>query len=192
VAQQAPAVVICTTPSVSLRPGISSLNARFSGRFGAAARGALFALAFAAASPLHAQSNNVRISKLSDVAFGAIANVGADATNSQSLCIYANTANQGYRITASGSAPGGAFSLTSGSFLLNYEVQWNQSPSQSSGTQLSPNVTLTGLISSATQQTCNSGPATTASLILVLRSSELSNARAGSYSGTLTLLVGPE
>lgn len=190
-AQRAPAVVICTTPSVSLRPGISSLRFRLNGGLGAVARGAVLAFALAA-SPLHAQSNNVRISKLSDVAFGSIANVSADATNSQSLCIYANTAIQGYRITASGSAPGGAFSLTSGSFLLNYEVQWNQSPSQSSGTQLSPNVTLTGLISAATQQTCNSGPATTASLILVLRSSELSNARAGSYSGTLTLLVGPE
>ena len=190
-AQQASAVVICTTPSASLRPGTFSLRVRLNSRLRAVARGALLAITFAA-SPLHAQSNNVRITKLSDVAFGAIANVGADATNSQSLCIYANTANQGYRITASGSAPGGAFSLTSGSFLLNYEVQWNQSPSQSSGTQLSPNVTLTGLISSATQQTCNSGPATTASLILVLRSSELSNARAGSYSGTLTLLVGPE
>jgi hypothetical protein len=191
VAQQASAVVICTTPSASLRPGISSLRVRLNSRLGAVARGALLAAALAA-SPLHAQSNNVRITKLSDVAFGAIANVGADATSSQSLCVYANTAIQGYRITASGSAPGGAFSLTSGSFLLNYEVQWNQSPNQSSGTQLSPNVTLTGLISSATQQTCNSGPATSASLILVLRSSELSSARAGSYSGTLTLLVGPE
>ena len=190
-AQQASAVVICTTPSASPRPGISSLRVRLNDGLGTVARGAVLALALAA-SPLHAQSNNVRISKLSDVAFGSIANVGADATNSQSLCVYANTANQGYRVTASGSAPGGAFSLTSGSFLLNYEVQWNQAPSQSSGTQLSPNVTLTGLISSATQQTCNSGPATTASLILVLRSSELSNARAGSYSGTLTLLVGPE
>jgi hypothetical protein len=191
VAQQASAVVICTTPSASLRPGISSLRVRLNSGLGAVARGALLAAALAA-SPLHAQSNNVRITKLSDVAFGAIANVGADATSSQSLCVYANTAIQGYRITASGSAPGGAFSLTSGSFLLNYEVQWNQSPNQSSGTQLSPNVTLTGLISSATQQTCNSGPATSASLILVLRSSELSGARAGSYSGTLTLLVGPE
>ena len=190
-AQQASAVVICTTPSASLRPGISSLRVRLNSGLGAVARGALLAAALAA-SPLHAQSNNVRMTKLSDVAFGAIANVGADATSSQSICVYANTAIQGYRITASGSAPGGAFSLTSGSFLLNYEVQWNQAPNQSSGTQLSPNVTLTGLISSATQQTCNSGPATSASLILVLRSSELSSARAGSYSGTLTLLVGPE
>ena len=190
-AQQASAVVICATPSASPRPRISSLRVRLNDGLGTVSRGALLALALAA-SPLHAQSNNVRISKLSDVAFGAISNVGADATNSQSLCVYANTANQGYRITASGSAPGGAFGLMSGSFLLNYEVQWNQAPSQSSGSQLSPNVTLTGLISSATQQTCNSGPATTASLILVLRSSELSNARAGSYSGTLTLLVGPE
>lgn len=188
-AQQVPAVVICTTRSVPLRRRISSLFTREC--FRAAVRLALLTLA-TAASPLYAQSNNVRISNLSDVAFGSIVNVGADATNSQSICVYANTAIRGYRVTASGSAPGGGFSLTSGASLLNYEVQWNQAAAQSSGTQLSPNVTLTGQISSATQQTCNSGPANSASLILVLRGSELSNARAGSYSGTLTLLVGPE
>ena len=186
-AQQTPAVVISTTPSVSLRPGLILLRTFHK----ALARSALLVSALVA-SPLFAQSNNVRISNLSDVAFGAIVNVGADATSTQSLCLYANSANRGYRITASGSASGGAFSLSSGSSLLNYEVQWNQAASQTSGTQLSPNVALTGLISSATQQTCNSGPASSASLILVLRGSELSNARAGAYSGTLTLLVGPE
>lgn len=140
----------------------------------------------------HAQSNNVRITQLSDVAFGSIANLGVDAVRTQSVCIFAHTTIGGYRVTATGSAPGGAFALSSGTSLLAYDVQWSPSAGQSAGTQLSPNVTLTGLTSTASQQTCNNGPAATASLILVLRSVALSSASAGSYSGTLTLLVGPE
>ena len=144
------------------------------------------------AAPAGAASNNVRITNLSDVAFGTIANLSADSVSSQSVCLYANTATSGYRITASGSSAGGAFALGSGPNVLDYEVQWSSSPGQSIGTALSPNVTLSGLVSTATQQTCNSGPAASASLIVILRSADLSSAAAGSYSGTLTLLVGPE
>jgi hypothetical protein len=95
-------------------------------------------------------------------------------------------------VTASGSAPGGAFALTSGGALLDYEVQWSTAAGQASGTQLSPNMPFGGFISLATQQSCNSGPATSASLILLLRSTALSSARAGAYAGTLTLIIGPE
>ena len=162
-----------------------------------AARRRLAALGLAIAALLvpqvsHAQSNNVRITQLSDVAFGSLTNLGVDAVRTQSICVFAHTATDGYRITATGSAPGGSFALGSGTNLLAYDVQWNQSAGQSTGTQLSPNVTLTGLTSSASHQTCNNGPSVTASLILVLRSAALSSASAGSYSGTLTLLVGPE
>ena len=139
-----------------------------------------------------AASNNVRISGLSDVAFGSVGNLGADSISSQSICVYANTAINGYNVTASGSSSGGAFALASGANLLSYEVQWSASPGQSSGTQLSPNVALTGLVSTATQQSCNSGPAASASLILIVRSTIASSAAAGSYSGTLSLVVGPE
>ena len=139
-----------------------------------------------------AASNNVRISGLGDVAFGSVGNLGVDSISSQSICVYANTAINGYNVTASGSSSGGAFKLASGANLLSYEVQWSPSPGQSSGTQLSPNVALTGLVSTATQQNCNSGPAASASLILILRSTIASNAAAGSYSGTLSLVVGPE
>ena len=151
------------------------------------------ALAFALASaPVGAQSNNVRITKLSDVAFGSLANLEVDASSTQSICVYANTSGDRYRVTATGSAPGSAFALTSGGSLLPYEVQWSASSGQSSGFQLSPNVPQTGLVSAATQQTCNSGPATSASLILLLRATALSSARAGSYSGTLTLIIGAD
>lgn len=153
------------------------------------AAGVLLALSPA---PALAQSNNVRITKLADVAFGSIANLGVDAVSSQSICVYANTATNGYRITATGSGSGGNFALASGANQLDYEVQWNQLAGQTTGSQLAPNIPLTGQITSARQQTCNSGPPTSASLIVLMRSSVLSSATAGSYSGSLTLVVGPE
>jgi hypothetical protein len=75
---------------------------------------------------------------------------------------------------------------------MSYEVQWSNSSAQGSGTQLASNVPLTGQVSGATHQTCSNGPATTASLIILLRSNVLSSATAGAYNGTLTLVVGAE
>ena len=144
------------------------------------------------ASPALAASNKVRITKLSDVAFGSIANLGVDSSQSQSVCLYSDTSTSGYNITATGAGPGGTFQLSSGPSALTYEVQWNSSSGQGSGIQLSPNVPLTGQTSTATQQTCNTGPPTSASLIILFRSGALSSATAGAYSGTLTLVVGAE
>lgn len=136
--------------------------------------------------------NNVRITALSDVSFGTLANLSSDAVRSQNICVYSNSSTNGYHVQATGSGSGGAFTLASGSASLAYEVQWAQLSGQTSGAQLSPNVSLTGQVSSATQQSCNSGPSSSASLIVILRSAKLSAAAAGSYSGTLTLLVAPE
>jgi hypothetical protein len=144
------------------------------------------------ASASSAASNKVRITALSDVAFGTIANLGADARRSQSLCLYADTATNGYTVTAMGSGSGGAFDLSSGAQSLPFDVAWNSAAGQSSGLQLTPNVPLTGQVSTAAKQTCSSGPATTASLVVILRSAALSSAMAGTYSGTLTLIVGAE
>ncbi len=144
------------------------------------------------ASPAVAASNKVRISDLSDANFGIIANVGVDATLNQSVCLYADTNTNGYNVTASGTGPGGAFVLSSGPRTMSYEVQWSSSSGQSSGTQLASNVPLTGQVSGATHQTCNNGPASSASLIILLRSNVLSSATAGGYNGTLTLVVGAE
>ena len=153
---------------------------------------ALPLLALLLAAPAGAASNKVRISNLTDVAFGSIANLNVDAVRSESLCLFADTNTNGYNVTATGTGPGGAFQLTSGVQSLAYEVQWSSSSGQTSGAQLSPNVPLTGQISSATHQACSNGPSSSASLVLILRSSALSSASAGTYNGTLTLLVGPE
>ena len=146
----------------------------------------------AAGSAALGASNNVRITSLSDIAFGTVSNLSADAIQSESLCLYANTATNGYNVRAFGSGGAGAFTMASGADTLPFEVQWSPSAGQSSGVQLTPNVALGGQVTSATQQTCNSGPATSASLVVILRTAALSSAAAGSYSGSLTLVIGPE
>ena len=161
-------------------------------RWGRLAVGAAALAALVAPAALQAQSNRVRITKLSDVNFGTLGNLGVDAVMAQNICVFSNTTGRRYRVQATGSAPGGAFALSSGASLLSYEVQWAASSGQSSGTQLTSGVARTGLVSNATQQACNSGPATSASLIVLLRSDSLSSARAGSYSGTLTLVIGAD
>ena len=150
------------------------------------------AVILTSAAPASAASNNVRITGLTDVAFGTLASLSSDASRSQSVCVYANTATAGYNVRASGSGPGGAFALTSGSNSLPFEVQWSSAAGQGAGTQLTANVALPGQTSSASQQTCNSGPASSASLIVILRSAALSGALAGSYNGSLTIVIGPE
>ena len=65
------------------------------------------ACAALAPAPACSQSNNVRITKLNDVSFGALANLGADASAAQSICVFAQTSGRRYRVTATGSAPGG-------------------------------------------------------------------------------------
>ena len=143
-------------------------------------------------APASGASNKVRLTGLTDVNFGTIANLGSDSVQSESVCLYANTDTSAYDVTAIGTGPDGAFQLSSGLSAMPYEVQWSSTAGQSSGAQLSPNLPLTGQTSGARHQTCINGPAASASLVLVLRSAALSTATAGSYSGTLTLLVGPE
>ena len=181
---------------VATDPSATDLVTRTVGALGprriAAALAAFALLQLAPESQVSAASNKVRITSLGDVAFGSIVNTAVDAVGNQSVCLFADTNTNGYNITAIGTGPGGAFQLVSGADAMDYDVQWSSTSGQSSGSQLSPNVPLTGQVSSATQQTCSNGPATTASLVLILRSATLSSANAGTYSGTLTLVVGAE
>ena len=139
-----------------------------------------------------APAQKVRITGISDVDFGQIANPQAESRRSQSLCVFSNSNGNAYSVIASGSGPGASFALANGPNSLAYEVEWSQQSGQSSGTQLSANGALTGQTSAATHQFCNSGPSTSASLTIVLRAAELSQAQEGNYSGSLTLLIAAE
>jgi hypothetical protein len=142
-------------------------------------------------SPADAQSNNVRITGLSDVPLGSLG-AASDTKLAQNVCAFSGTATKGYRVTASGSGSGGAFTLANGGSTLGYEVQWNGSSGQSTGSNLGANVALGGFTSAATQQQCNTGPTTSASLIVIVRAAEAASATGGNYAGSLTLVIGPE
>jgi hypothetical protein len=139
-----------------------------------------------------ASAQRVRITGLNDVTFGELTSLQFDASRQQNVCVFSNTRTNGYSIVASGSGLAGSFELASGSSTLPFEVQWAESPGRSIGTSLVPNLVSQGFTSSATHQNCNSGPPAAASLIVIVRGTALSQATAGSYSGSLTLLVVPE
>ena len=138
-----------------------------------------------------AAAQQVRIRQLNDVTFNTVSAAPVDQSQADNLCIYSTTATGRYTITARGSGSGNAFTLSSGSNLLPFEVQWAASANQSSGTALSPNVALTATTTNRTNFNCNQTASLTASLIVVLRAGAQQAVQAGTYSGTLTLLVAP-
>lgn len=137
-----------------------------------------------------APGDQVRIQGLSDVAFGSVANLALDSRLSQSVCAFSSSTGNGYTITAMGSGAGGAFRLNSGAATMDYDVEWADAAGRTSGTPLVANTALSGLSSSVNNQNC-SPSGTSASLIVVVRALAASAATAGSYSGTLTLIIGP-
>jgi hypothetical protein len=147
----------------------------------------MWAAVFLAGPAVAAPGDKANLSGLTDVSFGTIVSF-QDQVLSQSVCAYSASSPSGY----SGSGPGGTFSLSSGSAQLAYEVLWNTSPNQTGGTSLAAGTQVSGFVSSASQKTCNNGPSSSASLIVVLRSAALSNAQAGNYVGTLQVTIAPE
>lgn len=134
----------------------------------------------------------VRITGLSDVSFGAIGNLAVDAVQSQSICVYSNGSSQSYSVRADGTGSGGAYTLSNGGSTLAYQVRWNSQAGQSNGTALSAGTSLGSQTTNAQNQICSTGPSTTASLIVTLPATSLSSATAGTYSGTLTIIVAEE
>jgi hypothetical protein len=142
-------------------------------------------------APPSARAASAQVTQLVDVSFGTITNFSSDITNSQSICVYSTQGSGKYNVTATGSGNGGAFTLSSGSNTLAYQVQWADSPNQTTGVSLSPGVTQNVLRSSATNAICAVGLSSSASLITILTADAVGSATAGDYSGTLTLLIAP-
>jgi hypothetical protein len=133
-----------------------------------------------------------RITGLADVAF-TNQDPATAASSAQNVCVWSNTATRGYSITATGDGTASAFTLTGAATMIPYTVEWNATSSQTSGTSLTAGAALGGLVSTATQQTCASGPASSASLIVGLSTATLQTMQATTnYAGVLTLLVTPQ
>lgn len=133
-----------------------------------------------------------RISNLNDVSF-VNQDPASAASSAQNVCVWSNTATKAYTITASGSGSGNAFTLTNGTATVPYGVEWAASTGQTSGTVLNTGTVSGSITSTATHQTCASGPSASASLIVKMTAADLGSMAAGSnYTGTLTLLIAPQ
>lgn len=139
-------------------------------------------------APVSAQS--VQIGALTDLSFGTVASVTSSTTISENLCVFTSTGS--YSIRASGSGTNNSFALLNGTAQMPYTVQWAASGSQTTGTQLTAGqaalFTPGGLNILCSLGSLLAGSAT---LLVTLPAASLSAAQAGSYSGTLTLLVSP-
>lgn len=131
-----------------------------------------------------------RIGGLVDVAF-PLQDPNTAASNAQDVCVWSNTSTKGYTVTATGSGASNAFTLDGGSSLtVPYSVQWNSASGQTSGTALTTGSAETGLVSTATNQTCSGGE--TQSLVVGINTTDLGSMQATTtYTGTLTLVVAP-
>lgn len=158
-------------------------NAATQGSLGATSTGTV---SISASVPARA-----RISGLVDVAF-TNQDPASAASFAQNVCVWSNTATKGYSITASGDGTASAFTLAGAASTVPYTVQWNSSSGQTSGTALTTGATLSGLVSTATQQSCATGPTASASLVVGMSAATLQSMQAlASYTGVLTLVVAP-
>ena len=139
-----------------------------------------------------ATAQSVRLTKLSDVTFGALSSTATDVPQRQNVCAYSTALSGMYTVRISGSGSGGALTLAGVGAPMPYEVQWAGSPNQTSGTALPANMTVGGFSDGNVLQTCNLLATSSATLIVLLRAAALSSATAGNYSGTLTILLGAQ
>jgi hypothetical protein len=137
-------------------------------------------------------AQSARVSGLSDVNLGLLANLEADHRRSEDICVFSEGVGGTYSVAATGSGPGATFTLSSGAGTLPFEVEWSSAAGKTTGSPLTPGIPLTGQSSTAANESCNAGPTAAASLTIILRAAALLQAREGSYSGSLTLLIVPE
>lgn len=128
----------------------------------------------------------MKISGLNDIALTVQGD--GSATGSSTACIYRNGTGS-YSVTATGSGAASTFSLTDGaSGVMPYSVTFSDGTNTPT---LTSNTAATNLSGANTlSATCNGG--TNATVAVTVSALEFSSAPAGSYTGTLTLVIAPE
>ena len=131
-----------------------------------------------------------QITQLQDFLLGSWTGVG-NAQGSDDFCVFRNGYG-GFAITANGANDsGGAFQVRAGSNTVPYTIEF----SDGGGTwhTVSPGATLNAATSGFVgQSTRNCGGGVSHSMRVTLQQNDLSAARAGDYSDTVTILVEPQ
>lgn len=128
----------------------------------------------------------VQISGLGDFTFASLRPDTGNQQLNQDICVY-NSDGINYRITITGSGTQQQFELT-GAGTLPFQVFWNDMTGTMGNKEMTPNIPQQFTNASQTQF-CPSGA--NANLQIQILASEIEKAVAGSYSGTLNILIEP-
>jgi hypothetical protein len=136
----------------------------------------------------------VAISNVGNLSLGTWSG-GGDVTNNDDICIY-NSAEGQYRITGTGSSSAGSgfyIATAGGSHSVAYTVGFKDSSGTSGSYTTLTHNSSAGDFSGADQVSsdCSSGASLNANVKVTVLSADLASAAAGSYQGTLTLVVSP-
>lgn len=154
----------------------------------ALAVGALAALALATAAPAGAQARpQILINQIDDVPLGTWFGIG-DMSQIMRFCVGTHGNGRRFRLTATGSASGGAFRINNGASQLPFSLEINDGAgwqSLASGNSLGP-------LQGTNINKCQDRTEEPLQLRVTLRQSDLATASSGLYSGTVSLMVVPE
>lgn len=127
----------------------------------------------------------IQISNLDDIDLGTWSGSG-DMTGNDNNCVWSTT--RGYNLTATGSGASDAFTITDGSNTIAYAVAWDDVDTTDQA--VTTGSALSGQATDALTTNCAGGD--TANVTVTVAEADAAAAPAGTYSGTLTLVVAPE
>jgi len=133
-------------------------------------------------------NDEVRISNLVDI--NGVFDGTNDIVGSSPACVYRNGTGL-YQITASGSGAAGAFTITDGVFPtpIPYTVTYDDG---SGASAMATGVTLAGQTGADPASDTCAGTGDNGTVGVTIAATDIVAAPAGSYTGTLTLVVAPE
>lgn len=131
--------------------------------------------------------DEVQISNLADIVLGTFG--GTDASGTSAACIYRNSAPS-YQITGTGNGTANAFTLTDGTSTVPYSVSFSDEASGASAASLTSGVALTAQTGADVSPTCATA-GDNAQIAVTVAAADAATLPAGSYAGTLTLVVAP-
>lgn len=135
----------------------------------------------------------VQISKLSDIALGAITDTSASEAGSTQACIYTNVSGGTYTITATSSHPSsGDFRVNDGgSNYVTYTAQWSDQQDGSGSVALTSGAVLAASQENASTTSLDCDGGSNARFSVTFPAGNLFAAVPGTYTDTVTLLVAP-
>ncbi len=147
---------------------------------------------FCVSLPGGAWAQKVQIDNIDDLALGTWSGVG-DLSAADNVCIHSRHSGQTYGITLTGDGAGGAFTLSSGApTLLPYRVYWNDEITEVGKVEVFAGVKLGSQTGASRFRRCRFVPTgTNANFSVEISSTDLEGVQAGTYSGVLTLFLGP-